>query len=862
MPGAICRLMSNATTASWKEGGADACLPPGLRGSGGLTEDEAAALLDRIGPNEPFVAKKNTLLRQAVARFANPLVIILLIASGASAALGDVANATIVFVIVALSVAVEFAQTRRSERAAEALKARVTQTAAALRSGAWKELPRRLIVPGDVIRLEAGDMVPADATVLDARDLHLNEAALTGESLPVEKESGAGVLMGSSVVSGRAVATVTLTGSRTAFGGIARALAARPPVSEFERGIVRFGVFVLKTVVFLVLFVFLVNAALHRNPLQSLLFGVALAVGLTPEFLPMITTVTLTKGAQRMARENVIVKNIAAIQNLGSMDLLCADKTGTLTTAEMTLEQWVDPLGAPSERPLLLGYVNSYFQSGVDNPVDEAVLRRARLDPLDSAVLKHEHPDISGFSKVDEVPFDFERRRVSVVARRGGETLLVTKGAPEHVLSVCTTCEVGGKVRVLDDETRRRFTEAFERSCSDGYRVLAVAYSKLEPRSAYTKNDEHDLVLAGHLAFTDPPRDDAREALASLRSAGVDVKMLTGDSELVALHVSERVGLPTQYALLGSDIEKMSDPALGYAAERAHVFARVSPAQKSRILRALRTRGHVVGFLGDGINDAPSLHAADVGISVSTAVDVARDAADIILLEPGLKVLFTGIVEGRKAFGNVMKYLLMGTSSNFGNVFSMAGASALLPFLPMLPTQILLNNFLYDLAQITIPSDTVDPDFVRKPRRWDIDEVRRFMLWIGPVSSVFDFLTFYVLIKLFHASEALFHTGWFVESLVTQTLVIFVIRTAKNPFSFRPSAALSTATVAVVGIALALPFTGFAGRLGFTPLPAPFFAFLGVATASYLGFVEIVKRVVHRRRPTSELTHEVQRVPT
>jgi Mg2+-importing ATPase len=817
-------------------------MDPGKRE--GLTDAEASALLTSVGPNEPVVDVRRSLLRQALARFANPLVLILILASIVSAVLGDITNALIVLAIVAVSMTVEFVQTRRSERASEALTSRVAQLASVLRDGKWRELPRRVIVPGDVVRLEAGAMVPADARLLEAKDLHLTEAALTGESLPVEKAAGASVFLGSSVVSGRATARVTATGARTAFGAIATTLSERPPPTEFERGILRFGAFILKTVVFLLLFVFLVNAALHRDALQSLLFGVSLAVGLTPEFLPMITTVTLTRGAQRMASANVVVKNLAAIQNLGSIDILCSDKTGTLTTGAMTLEHQLDPFGRASERPLLLGYVNSYFESGVEDPADEAVLRSAGANPLDSAVLRHEHPDISGFTKVDEMPFDFERRRVSVVAARGEDILLVTKGAPEHVLSVCASIEVDGAVTALDDASRKACTATFEALGARGYRVLAVAYGRLDRRTSYSKEDEDALTLAGFLSFADPPREDAAALLSGLGAAGVEVKVLTGDTDLVSRCVCERVGIRTAEVLTGDDIDRMTDPALGHAAERAQVFARVSPAQKNRIIRALKARGHVIGFLGDGINDAPSLHAADVGISVSGAVDVAREAADVILLKPGLDVLLAGIVEGRKAFGNVMKYLLMGTSSNFGNMFSMAFASAFLPFLPMLPTQVLLNNFLYDLAQLTIPSDSVDEELVQKPRRWNIDVIRRFMIWIGPVSSAFDFLTFFVLLKVLHASESLFRTGWFIESLVTQTLVIYVIRTARSPFSSRPSTALVATTTAVVLLGFLLVSTRAGRVFGFSPMPMVFAAFLLLSTATYLFFVEIVKRRV------------------
>jgi len=837
------RCSSQAMSAIVEAGSA---LAPAAPDRQGLTSDEAERRLAQTGPNEPLPQGADSVVRTFLRRFANPLVAILLLAGLASAVMGDRVNAAIVWCIVGVSVSVEFYQTRRSERAANALKAQVADTANVLRDGRFVELSRRVIVPGDVVRLDAGCVVPADAVLLEGKDLHLSEAALTGESLPAEKHPTDFVLMGTSVVSGTGLALVEKTGPATAFSEIARALAQRAPRSEFELGLARFGAFILKTVLFLVLFVFLASALLHHDPLDSLLFSVALAVGLTPEFLPMITTVTLTRGAVRMAESNVIVKNLAAIQNFGSIDVLCCDKTGTLTTGEMSLDEWLDPAGQHSERPLLLAYVNSYFESGVENPMDEALLRKAKLNALDSAVLRHAHPDITGFKKLDEMPFDFERRRMSVVAERDGKALLISKGAPEQILSVCSQLELDGARQTLDEAARLQCVKVFQRLCVKGYRVLAVAYAEAETGRAFSKTDEHDLVLAGFLAFVDPPRADAGEVLAKLGLEGVRVQVLTGDNELVTAQICERVGIPADNIVLGDEVATMSDSALFHRVEVTRVFARVSPAQKNRILRAIKARGHVVGYLGDGINDAPCLHTADVGISVSGAVDVARDAADIILLEPGLGVLLTGVLEGRAAFGNVMKYLLMGTSSNFGNMFSMAGAAVFLPFLPMLPSQILLNNFLYDLAQISIPSDRVDPEFTKKPRRWDIGLIRRFMWWVGPVSSLYDALTFFVLLKVFHANAQEFHTGWFVESLATQSLVIFVIRTAKNPFRSRPSKALIGTTLGVVVTGLVLPFLPVAPALGFVPLPAAYFAFLALATLTYLALVEAVKRIALR----------------
>jgi Mg2+-importing ATPase len=814
----------------------------------GLTAAEAAQRLSRVGPNEPPSARHTAGIVQLALFLANPLVIILLIASLVSAVLGEQLNAAIIATMVLLSVALNFFQTFRSQRAADRLRAQVTPTASVLRDGTWSEVSRRELVPGDSIRLSAGDLVPADARLLEAHDLHVQQAALTGESLPVEKEAVDGavpskslaearnvVLLGTSVVSGAATAVIVATGGATAFGDIVARLAARPPETEFDRGLRRFGFLIMRTVFFLVLFVVVVNIALHHPAFESLLFAVALAVGLTPEFLPMITTVTLGQGALRMARQKVIVKHLAAIQNFGSMDILCSDKTGTLTTGEMVLAQHLDPLGHSSDRVLLLGYLNSTFETGIESP-------------LDAAIVRDDHLDVSAYRKLDEIPFDFERRRSSVVVANGDQRLLVAKGAPEGVLGCCTTYEAAGAIQSLDVGTRLLCEATYQKLSAQGYRILAVAYRSVPAQQTYHAVDETELTLGGFLAFFDPPREDVQETLEALRRDGIEVKILTGDNDLVARHICERVGLDGTSIVLGDHLDDMNDAALQHVAEQTKVFARVSPAQKNRILLALKARGHVVGFLGDGINDAPSLHVADVGISVNSAVDVAKDAAEIILLERSLAVMHRGVLEGRKAFGNVMKYLLMGTSSNFGNMFSMAGAALFLPFLPMLPTQILLNNFMYDLSQVTIPTDNVDDTFIEKPHRWDIGLIRDFMLFIGPISSLYDFLTFFVMLAVFHASEPLFHTGWFVESLATQTLVIFVIRTAGNPFKSRPSRPLAATTLAIVLIGALLPFTPLAPALGFTPLPLAYFLFLILATATYLVLVDSGKRLLMRRR--------------
>lgn len=820
--------------------------------AGGLTSRTAAERLAQYGLNDPAPKQRRSTLLEFLRLFFNPLVVVLLIAATAAALLGQVTDAVIISAIVIVSNVLDFGQTRRSQQAVEQLQAQVTPQATALRDGQWVDIPRAQVVPGDVVRLSAGDMVPADARLLESRDLYVQQAALTGESLPAEKQVGGDevsvrpdaqnmVFLGTSIMSGTARALVVATGSATAFGDIAARLAAPPEPTAFERGLKDFSLFLTRTVLVLVLFLVVVGVLRHRDPFQSLLFAVALAVGLTPEFLPMIVSVTLANGARAMARKKVIVKHLAAIQNFGSIDVLCSDKTGTITSGRMSLDRCVDPWGEPSTRVLTLARLNSANQTGIRSPLDDAILATPQTDGE------------SGYQKCDEIPYDFDRRRLSVVLEHESRRLLITKGAPEGVLERAVALERAGQVVPLDANTRARCRATFEDLGRTGLRVLAVAYVMVGVRADYSAADERDLILAGYVTFADKPLPDAAAALAALREAGVQVKIITGDSDLVTTQVCTQVGLDPGRVVLGEEIEKMTDPALQAVAEETTVFARASPAQKNRILMALRHRGHVVGFMGDGINDAPSLHAADVGISVASAVDVAREAADIILVEPGLEVLTSGILEGRKAFGNVMKYLLMGTSSNFGNMFSMAGASTFLPFLPMLPTQILLNNFLYDLSQITIPTDNVDEDFVRKPQQWDIGLIRRFMLYVGPISSVFDFLTFYVLLHFFNASQEFFHTGWFVESLATQTLVIYVIRTMGNPFASRPSRPLLITTLLVVAVGALLPVSPLARPLGFVPLTAGFNLFVVVATLLYLLCVQLAKGLLWRRAASAAM---------
>ncbi|MFA6303172.1 MAG: magnesium-translocating P-type ATPase [Legionella sp.] len=821
----------------------------------GLSTSAADIRKKQYGTNEVAQQDERSHILIALSHSTNPLVAILLIAALISALTGGISNAAIIIIIVLMSIILDYIQSHRSLVAAKRLQEQVAATACVLRDGVWVFLPCKELVPGDIIRLVAGNMVPADCRLLESKDLHVQQAALTGESFPVEKEAIQlssnpqkqatainAVFFGSSIVSGKATALVINTGKNTSFGAIAQSLRTKAPLTEFDKGITNFGLFIMKTIFVMVVLVMSINFLLHRSVLESLMFAMALAVGLTPELLPMITTVTLATGAVRMAKKKVIVKNLSAIQNFGSIDILCCDKTGTLTSGEMILEQAIDTEGTNSEHVLLLAYLNSLYATGIQNDLDTAIIKNNAVNPLDAAILKHDHPDLQEYFKIDEIPFDFERRCASVVVNKNKEHILIAKGAPEYVLQACTDYRLGTISKPFDDKAQKLCKDTFLALSSQGYRVLAIAYRSISPQSKYTLKDERDLTLAGFIAFIDPPLSDVGDTIKAMNAEGVQIKIITGDNDLVAAHVCKEVGLDPSKIILGDTLDHMNDAALATIGEQTQIFARISPSQKQRIISALRSRGHVVGYIGDGINDAPSLHSADVGISASGAVDIAREAADIVLLQNNLSVLLDGILEGRKSFGNVMKYLMMGTSSNFGNMLSMAVAILFLPFLPMLPSQILLNNLLYDISQITIPTDNVDESFIRKPKHWDIGIIRTFMFYIGPISSIFDFLTFFIMLKVFAASEALFQTGWFVESLATQTLVVFVIRTVKNPWQSKPSIPLITTVLLCVAIGIILPFTPIAQFFGFIPLPATYFLFLILATMTYLFLVEKIKK--------------------
>lgn len=801
----------------------------------GLSAIAAAQKLIAFGPNRIEESQSLGLGRAFLDRFRNPLILILTAAAAVSATTGDVSGFVIITAMVLASIILDVVQEHRAGNAAAKLRTQVSLTASAYRDGKVVEIPVWMLVPGDLVLLRAGDLVPADGTLTGARDLFVNEALLTGESFPAEKGPAAAgdggcLFMGSSVVSGTASVQLTGTGRNTRLGAIAHSLHRTPPPTAFALGIRDFGHMILRLTLLLLFFTLLVNLAFHKPPLQTFLFAVALAVGLTPELLPMVTSVTLAHGAMRLSRKDVIVKQLSAVHDLGSMDVLCSDKTGTLTEARISLICQVDVHGRPNPQTLKLARLNAQFETGLKSPMDDALLAGPGAD-------------LSGWKKLDEVPFDFERRRISVLAEGEGQRLLIVKGAPEDILALADQYQSeDGSPKPLDARTREQAQATLSRLAGDGLRTLAVAWRAQTHDCIHAGlGDERELILAGFLGFLDPPKAGAKEALSDLSALGIEVKILTGDSEGVARHVCRALDLPVAQALTGAQIATMSDEALTASLSDVKLFCRVSPPQKLRILSALRRQGHVVGFLGDGINDAPALHEADIGFSVDSAVDVAKEAANMILLRKDLDVLADGVREGRRSYANVMKYILMGTSSNFGNMFSMAGGSLLLPFLPMLPVQILLNNLLYDLSEAAIPLDRVDPDAVRRPRKWDMGAIRKFMLLFGPISSLFDFVTFYIVLHVFRANESLFQTSWFVESMATQVLVIFIIRTA-TPFRDFPHPMLAAASLGAVAIAVLLPYTSAAPWLGFTAIPASLVAVLMGITMTYLVTVYSVRR--------------------
>ena len=838
----------------------------------GLSTEEAAVRLAQHGPN--VLAKDQRagfwkLLWRAVL---NPLVILLAVLATVSFATGDPRAAIMMICMILLSVGLKLYQEAKADSAAAKLKAMISVTATVRRGGAPQEIPLAQLVPGDVVQLAAGDMIPGDVRIVQAKDLFVLQGPMTGESFPVEKfdceknpastapiELTSIAFLGTSVESGSATAVVVATGKDTYLGGMAGAISQEPPPTAFERDIGRLTWLMLRFMAVMVPLVFVINGLTKGDWGQAFFFAVAVAVGLTPEMLPMIVTVCLSKGAVAMGRKKVIVKRINAIQNLGAMNVLCTDKTGTLTMDRVTLERYCDVSLREDVRVLGLAYVNSHFQTGLKNVLDRAVLAHEET---------HSHARVPEFTKVDEIPFDFQRRIMSVVVRTPeGKDRIVSKGAPEALFAKCASFELDGQRLPMDHPHIESLKAEYEQLSADGFRVLAIASKDVDARAPvpgtgapYGKADECDLVLNGYVAFLDPPKETCTGAIGALRAHGVEVKVLTGDNDLVARRICKEVGIATEFVLSGDRVEKMSEGELADAAEKTTLFARVSPAHKERIIRALQSRGRTVGFMGDGINDAPALHAADVGISVDTAVDIAKESADMILLEKSLLVLDEGVVEGRKVFANIVKYVRMGASSNFGNMFSVLGASVFVPYLPMLPVQILTNNLLYDFGQTTVPTDSVDPELVQLPRSWDMKELTRYIVFIGPCSSVFDYSTYFMMLYLFHCwdistpqaaahSQSLFQTGWFVESLLTQTLIIHIIRTNKIPFlQSKPSPAMLVMSLIIMAVGVAIPESPLAPYLGFTTLPSLYWPLLVLTLACYVALTQGVKMWLLRMR--------------
>jgi len=846
----------------------------------GLSEAEVSGRRKTCGPNTVAHERITPWPRMLLNNFKNPFILVLVVLGVVSYATGDLRGTLVVSVMVAVSVVMRFMQEFRSSRAAEALRAMVRTTATVTRRlpshedsdvviAQKREIPFEDLVPGDIVHLSAGDMIPADVRLVSSKDLFVGQSALTGESMPVEKyDTLAGVVeksaaqnpsgegtaldrpnlcfMGTTVISGTATAVVVQTGNRTVFGSLAKNLVGQRSYTSFDRGVNAVTWILIRFIVVMVPIVFLLNGFVKGDFKEAFLFSIAVAVGLTPEMLPMVVTANLAKGAVAMAKQKVIVKRLNAIQNLGAMDILCTDKTGTLTQDRVVLEKHRDIRGEVDLRVLEYAYLNSYYQTGLKNLLDRAVLEHAEL--------KHELNVLQHAEKIDEIPFDFVRRRMSVVVSHPSrERVLICKGAVEEIFPLCTHVDVGESVEPFAAERREQATSVVRDLNEDGFRVVAVAHRTVAAsQDVFGVQDERELVLAGFIGFLDPPKDTARDAIAALREHGVRVLVLTGDNEVVTRRVCREVGLPADSVVLGAELDQMTDDDLRRAVPRTSIFAKLHPLQKARIIRALKDGGHTVGYLGDGINDAAALRDADVGVSVDTATDIARESADIILLEKSLLVLETGVLKGREVYGNIIKYIKMTASSNFGNVFSVLVASAFIPFLPMLPVQLLTLNLLYDFSQLSLPWDQMDPEFLRQPRKWDTSGIARFMVWIGPISSVFDITTFLLLWFVFHAhgpaGEPIFQSGWFIESLLSQTLIVHMIRTEKIPFiESRAAVPVLLLTSVIMAVGVYVPYSIVGSAVSLVRLPALFFPWLVVTLLAYGALTQAVKTAYIRR---------------
>ena len=812
----------------------------------GVTGDEAKERLAHYGANRLKPAKRSDVWSLLLRQFGSPIILILLFATGLSLCLGDRIDAFIILFIVLVSGSLGFWQERGASKAVEKLLSIVRIKAAVLRDGNSERVSVEEIVPGDVVVLDAGDVVSGDGLVLESKDLFVDEAMLTGETFPVEKapallpaetplgQRSNALWMGTHVVSGTATALVVSTGKTTEFGKVSERLKLRPNETDFEQGIRQFGYFLGEVTLVLVVAIFAINVYLARPVLEAFLFSLALAVGLTPQLLPAIISVNLAHGAKRMAKKRVIVKRLASIENFGSMNVLCADKTGTLTEGIVHVQSACNVEGAASDTVLLHAYLNAFYETGFTNPIDEAI--------------RSHHPlDLSGYRKEDEIPYDFFRKRLSILVAHEDSHLMVTKGALQNVLAVCTSAQAGNGSVVDIAVVRGKIQDRFEEFSKKGFRTLGIAHKEMGAVDRISKDHEAGMTFSGFLVLFDPPKPKIMETITGLKNLGVALKIITGDSRLVAASLSQKMGLSDAQFLTGPELYQLSDAALLNRVAKVDVFAEVEPNQKERIILALRKAGNVVGYMGDGINDASALHAADVGISVDTAVDVAKDAADIVLLEKDLGVLVEGVREGRATFANTLKYVFVATSANFGNMFSMAGVSLILPFLPLLPKQVLLTNLMTDFPEMTIATDSVDSEMIDYPRRWDMKAIRKFMVTFGILGSVFDYMTFGLLLLVFHATRVQFRTAWFVESVVSASLIVLVIRSRKPFFRSRPGNALLLATLSVVVIAVVVPFTPLAALLGFGPMPLVFLLCIGIIVSVYVVAAELVKRVFYKR---------------
>ena len=823
----------------------------------GLTSIEAEAKLKQSGQNIIIQKKKFGSLFIFFKKLTSPLFLLMISISLVSIAIGQVTSAVFVIMMVILSAVFDFINSYKSQKVVEKLATRVSTKVIVLRDNEKKEITPNAIVPGDVLFLSAGNIIPADCELIESDDFFVDQSALTGESMPCEKIASTKnlgkkvsvdeanlIFMGTSVISGLATVRVITTGQETKFGKIAGELNKAEPKTNFEISITKFSLFIMRLIFYMVSFVLIVylvknSQNLERNSvLQAITFALAITLGVTPDMLPAIITFCLSRGSKMMANKKVIVKHLSSIESFGSMDILCTDKTGTLTQNHITLIKYVDYIGKDSAKVLELGRVSSYFHTGVENP-------------MDSAINEYQAGDISSYKKIDEIPYDFERRCSSMVVKNNNKKFLITKGAPEAIINICSQYELGGKV-TKDHAKKNLITKKFQNLSQDGFRVLGLCYKEIfetDEKKSYSKSEEVNMTFIGFLAFLDPAKATVEKTLNELEDLGVEIKILTGDNELLTAKICHEIGLNIKGIITGEEMEKMSDLALSRKIASINIFARIDPVQKERIILLLKKSGKTIGFLGDGINDAPALRAADVGVSVNNAVDIAKETADIILLEKNLETLKDGVIEGRKTFHNTLKYILMGLSSNFGNMFSMMGAFIFLPFLPMLPAQVLFNNFIYDASQFSLPTDNVDKAELLKPAHWNLDFIKKYMIVFGFASSLFDFLTFFLLYYVYHLSEHQFQTGWFIESIATQILVIYIIRTKKIPFfKSRPSKPLLITTLTAVIIAWIVPFTILGELMGFERLPFYIMAIILGYVVVYLGLVEFVKKLFYQQQ--------------